>query len=86
MQIRRFPEYIVPDEFVPIQLCPRAIINPGSVGQPRDRKPEAAYGIFDTQIHTLEYRRVAYDIESVQERMRAANLPVRHIHRLEIGW
>jgi diadenosine tetraphosphatase ApaH/serine/threonine PP2A family protein phosphatase len=83
---QRFPEYIVPDEFVPIQLCPRAIVNPGSVGQPRDRKPEAAYGIFDTQIHTLEYRRVAYDIESVQERMWAADLPVRHIHRLEIGW
>ena len=83
---QRLPEHVIPDEFVPIQLCPRAIVNPGSVGQPRDRKSEAAYGIFDTQAHTLEYRRVVYDIESVQKRMLAANLPERHIHRLEIGW
>ena len=83
---QRPPDHIVPDDFVPIQLTPRAIINPGSVGQPRDRKPEAAYGIFDTKTHTLEYRRAAYDIQSVQLRMQAANLPERHIHRLEIGW
>jgi len=78
--------HIVPDSFVPIQLTPRAIINPGSVGQPRDRNPLAAYGIFDTETHILEYRRATYDIQSVQFRMQAVNLPHRHIHRLEIGW
>jgi len=82
----QLPSHLVPDDFVPIQLTPRAIINPGSVGQPRDRNPLAAYGIFDTETYTLEYRRIAYDIQSVQARMRAANLPRRHIHRLEIGW
>ena len=82
----QLPGHIVPEAFVPIQLTPRAIINPGSVGQPRDRNPLAAYGIFDTESHTLEYCRVAYDIKSVQTRMQAANLPQRHIHRLEIGW
>jgi len=76
----------VPDAFAPIQLTPRAIINPGSVGQPRDRNPLAAYGVFDTEAHILEYRRVDYDIAAVQLRMRAAKLPWRHIQRLEIGW
>ena len=80
------PIQILPDGFSPIQLTPRAIINPGSVGQPRDRNPEAAYVIFDSKTHTLEYCRSVYDIQSVQYRMKAANLPRRHIHRLEIGW
>jgi len=80
------PHHLIPDTFVPIQLTPRAIINPGSVGQPRDRNPLAAYGVFNTKTHTLEYRRAVYDIQSVQTRMQAANLPRRHIHRLEIGW
>jgi diadenosine tetraphosphatase ApaH/serine/threonine PP2A family protein phosphatase len=78
--------HLVPEPFVPIQLTPRAIINPGSVGQPRDRNPSAAYSIFDTESHILEYRRTTYDITSVQIRMQAADLPQRHIHRLEIGW
>ena len=83
---QQLSNHIVPDVFVPIQLTPRAIINPGSVGQPRDRNPLAAYCIFDTETHTLEYRRAEYDIQSVQVRMQAAQLPHRHIHRLEIGW
>jgi predicted phosphodiesterase len=82
----QLPEHIVPDNFEPIQLTPRAIINPGSVGQPRDRNPFAAYSIFDSETHVLEYRRAEYDIQAVQARMKAANLPRRHIHRLEIGW
>jgi diadenosine tetraphosphatase ApaH/serine/threonine PP2A family protein phosphatase len=81
-----FPEHVVPENFHPIQLVPRAIINPGSVGQPRDRNPQAAYAIFDTETHRLEFRRTAYDIEAVQIRMVAENLPRRHIHRLEVGW
>jgi len=82
----QLPDHIVPETFQPLQLTPRAIINPGSVGQPRDRNPLAAYAILDSETHILEYRRVAYDIEAVQNRMFAANLPRRHIHRLEIGW
>ena len=67
-------------------LSPRAIINPGSVGQPRDRDPRSAYAIFDNEEETWEYRRVNYDIESVQHMMEDAGLPERHILRLQGGW
>ena len=68
------------------RLLPRTIINPGSVGQPRDRDPRASYAIYDSEAQTWDYRRVAYDIRSVQERMKAAKLPERHIVRLDGGW
>lgn len=64
----------------------RRIINPGSVGQPRDSDPRAAYGILDADALTFEHRRVPYDIEAVQARMRKADLPERLIRRLEHGW
>jgi diadenosine tetraphosphatase ApaH/serine/threonine PP2A family protein phosphatase len=67
-------------------LEPRAIINPGSVGQPRDRDPRAAFAILDTEKKLWDYRRVPYDIPAVQQRMRAAGLPERHSTRLELGW
>jgi diadenosine tetraphosphatase ApaH/serine/threonine PP2A family protein phosphatase len=77
---------IVPDTPVELTLAPRTIINPGSVGQPRDRDPRASYAIFDSVHHIWEYRRVVYDVTAVQARMRAANLPDRHIQRLSAGW
>lgn len=67
-------------------MIPRAIYNPGSVGQPRDRDPRAAYAIYDSNRQTWTCCRVAYDIPSVQLRMRAAKLPERHIKRLGAGW
>jgi predicted phosphodiesterase len=67
-------------------MNPRAIYNPGSVGQPRDRDPRAAYAIFDNDAQTWSYHRISYDIPSVQVRMRIANLPQRHIKRLSFGW
>ncbi len=70
----------------PRALKPRAIINPGSVGQPRDRDPRAAYAIYDTEGHTWEPRRVDYDIEGVQQRVRDAGLPEKHALRLAEGW
>jgi len=82
----QMPRYFIPEDEQSIQLEPRAIINPGSVGQPRDRDPQASYAIFDTETHTLEFRRIPYDIEAVQARMRRAHLPQRHIDRLAIGW
>jgi len=68
------------------QLTPRAILNPGSVGQPRDRDPHAAYAIFDPEAQTWEPRRVAYDVAAVQNRIRAAGLPEKHALRLAEGW
>lgn len=70
----------------PMQLQGRAILNPGSVGQPRDRDPRAAYAIFDPDAKTWEARRVEYDIPEVQERIRQAGLPEKHALRLAEGW
>jgi diadenosine tetraphosphatase ApaH/serine/threonine PP2A family protein phosphatase len=77
---------VAPEVDALVQLQPRAIINPGSVGQPRDRDPRAAYAIFNQEEMTIEFRRVTYDIQDVQERMRQAGLPKRHIQRLVDGW
>ena len=69
-----------------LQLHGRAILNPGSVGQPRDRDPRAAYAIFDPDAGTWEARRVEYDIAEVQQRIRQAHLPEKHAIRLAEGW
>ncbi len=69
-----------------VTLKPRSIVNPGSVGQPRDRDPRAAYAVFDTESRAWEARRVEYDIPSVQERVREAGLPEKHAVRLAEGW
>lgn len=69
-----------------ITIDGRAMINPGSVGQPRDHDPRSAFGIFDSEAQTWQARRVEYDIAAVQKRIRAANLPKRHADRLADGW
>ncbi len=79
-------ELVVPEPNTSYELSPRMIINPGSVGQPRDRDPRAAYALLDTDHLVVEFRRVDYDILAVQERMQAAGLPERHIVRLKDGW
>ncbi|MEW5872389.1 MAG: metallophosphoesterase family protein [Chloroflexota bacterium] len=76
----------IPEPNQTLTLPVRSIINPGSVGQPRDRDPRAAFAIFDDENNSWDYRRVAYDISAVQERMAKAGLPERHIHRLSAGW
>ena len=76
-----------PPYFEPIHLNGfRKIINPGSIGQPRDADPRAAYGILDFENHIWENRRVEYDIAEVQHRMQEYDLPERLIARLEHGW
>jgi predicted phosphodiesterase len=70
----------------PIRLQQRAILNPGSVGQPRDRDPRAAYAIYDPDERTWEPRRVEYNIPEVQERIREARLPEKHAIRIAEGW
>ncbi|HMU93971.1 MAG TPA: metallophosphoesterase family protein [Anaerolineales bacterium] len=69
-----------------IQLRPKIILNPGSVGQPRDRDPRAAYAIYDTEAQTWTPRRVSYNIPEVQERIRSAGLPEKHALRIADGW
>lgn len=64
----------------------RLIINPGSVGQPRDSDPRAAYALLDGEAMTWEHRRVPYDIAETQDRMRKVGMPFRLVARLELGW
>ena len=67
-------------------LRPRMILNPGSVGQPRDMDPRAAYAVLDLKEETWEPRRADYDVTQVQERMLRAGLPERQAMRLLAGW
>jgi predicted phosphodiesterase len=64
----------------------KTILNPGSSGQPRDRDPRAAYGVYDNQTHLWHPRRVAYNIREVQDRIRSLSLPARLAVRLAEGW
>jgi predicted phosphodiesterase len=63
----------------------RYLLNPGSIGQPRDGDPRAGFAIADLEHQTVEFWRVPYDISSVQERMRAAHLPEPLVQRLVVG-
>ncbi|HEY3841286.1 MAG TPA: metallophosphoesterase family protein [Bryobacteraceae bacterium] len=61
------------------------LINPGSVGQPRDGDPRSGYAIFDSDNEVLYYHRVPYDIETTQRKIREAGLPELLAARLAVG-
>ncbi|MFZ0981405.1 MAG: metallophosphoesterase family protein [Candidatus Acidiferrales bacterium] len=61
------------------------LLNPGSIGQPRDGDPRAGFAIADIDKGTVEFWRIPYDIEDVQSRMRRAELPEPLILRLSFG-
>ncbi len=61
------------------------LINPGSVGQPRDGDPRAAYALYNPDEHYVVYYRVTYDIAGAQEKIRQAGLPPMLADRLAIG-
>jgi diadenosine tetraphosphatase ApaH/serine/threonine PP2A family protein phosphatase len=63
----------------------RYIINPGSVGQPRDGDPRASYAVYDSEAAVIRLHRVDYDIKATQAKMAAAGLPSNLIARLETG-
>ncbi|HZS30185.1 MAG TPA: metallophosphoesterase family protein [Gaiellaceae bacterium] len=63
----------------------RALLNPGSVGQPRDGDPRAAYLLLELEKQRAEFRRVEYDIARTQREMRDAGLPELLAARLELG-
>lgn len=64
----------------------KTIVNPGSVGQPRDHDPRASFMIYDDQEDSWVYHRVKYDVEKVQQRIFSVGLPRRHATRLAEGW
>jgi diadenosine tetraphosphatase ApaH/serine/threonine PP2A family protein phosphatase len=63
----------------------RALLNPGSVGQPRDGDPRAAYLVLDLDARRASFRRVEYDIGRTQREIREAGLPELLAARLELG-
>jgi diadenosine tetraphosphatase ApaH/serine/threonine PP2A family protein phosphatase len=63
----------------------RYLLNPGSIGQPSDGDPRAAFAIADLEHHIIEFWRVPYDIAAVQKRMEKAGLPYQLIERLAAG-
>ena len=82
----------VPPELVAAEAGARAdltaqrlIINPGSVGQPRDSDPRAGYALYDSTAQTVTHHRVEYDIAATQQAMEAAKLPGWLIERLSYG-
>ena len=71
-----------------IEVAPqfRYIINPGSVGQPRDRNPQASFALFDDAASVVEIRRVTYDVMRVREQMESVELPPELAERLSLGY
>ncbi|MBI3753859.1 MAG: metallophosphoesterase family protein [Deltaproteobacteria bacterium] len=64
----------------------RYLVNPGSVGQPRDGDSRAAFSIYDTDAEKLEFFRVQYDIDTCCEKIIKAGLPTELAERLKAGW
>ncbi len=63
----------------------KAMLNPGSVGQPRDGDRRASYALLDPESGRVEVRRVEYPVADTQARMRSAGLPDRNALRLSLG-
>ena len=83
------PEYrtVGQAESVQMQLKPSAryMINPGSVGQPRDGDWRAAFGLFDSDAQVIHFHRVPYNLKAAQDRIFEAKLPPRLATRLAAG-
>jgi predicted phosphodiesterase len=61
------------------------LINPGSVGQPRDRNPRAAFAIYESETHVLKFYRLEYDVAEAQKKILKAGLPAALAERLSLG-
>ena len=70
---------------LPVEDGGRYLINPGSIGQPRDGDWRAAFAVFDVARRVAEFYRTAYDLPQTQEKMQKAGLPEPLIRRLEYG-
>jgi diadenosine tetraphosphatase ApaH/serine/threonine PP2A family protein phosphatase len=75
----------IPEPDTWISLRAPALINPGSVGQPRDGNPNAAFAVFDLGRLAVQFHRVSYDVATTQKKIRAAGLPEVEAVRLTLG-
>ena len=79
-------ETLTPSDGTAVALDQRpTLLNPGSVGQPRDGNPRASYLVLDEEHNEARWGRVAYDIAGTQAAMRALRLPERLVARLDYG-
>jgi predicted phosphodiesterase len=69
----------------PYTLGDRTLLNPGSVGQPRDGDPRAAWALLEPAEMRVAFHRTRYDVARTQQRMRARRLPERLVARLAVG-
>ena len=76
---------LLPDNSFSLRDEYRYIINVGSVGQPRDGDPRAAYGIFDAEQKSFTLKRIVYDFEDTQKKIIEAGLPPSLASRLSEG-
>jgi len=79
------PEFERGDVDITLDAGRRYIVNVGSVGQPRDRDPRAAYALWDVDARSVSVRRVAYDIGGARGKIEAAGLPRILADRLAAG-
>ena len=70
---------------IPLGDFTKTIVNVGSVGQPRDDNPKAAYALYDTERQLVTIRRVEYDVETAKQKILDAGLPEVLAARLLIG-
>jgi len=79
---------------IPMRSCQQSLgvdteggylINPGSVGQPRDGDPRAAYVLYDSETNLVKYHRVEYNVEAAQRKILKAGLPPFLAERLSVG-
>jgi diadenosine tetraphosphatase ApaH/serine/threonine PP2A family protein phosphatase len=75
----------VPGTAIPVRAHRRWVAVVGSVGQPRDRVPAAAYALFNTARGELTFLRVPYDQMAAAQKIRAAGLPLDLARRVELG-
>lgn len=73
------------DKALPLPKGKRRIINPGSVGQPRDRDPRASFAVWDRDAGTIRFHRVEYDVMAARQDVQRAGLPARLGDRLLEG-
>jgi len=76
---------IVPGRVLEVETDHFYLVNPGSVGQPRDGDPRAAYALYSPEERAVEFRRVQYDVAKAAAKIRAAGLPESLALRLQEG-
>jgi predicted phosphodiesterase len=76
---------IEPGHVLQLERMSPYVINPGSLGQPRDGNPDAAYAVLDLDDRTVTFKRVPYDVEDTQQRIHEAGLQRHLADRLAMG-